>query len=248
MTRWSQAPELYFCSFCGKAKREVHRLIAGPGGVYVCDECVDRCGAHLAGRMSIPSEHHPLTLATAATAEQYQCSFCGRRQHMVRQLFLSPNAAHICDECVGICQGVVEAEVATAPQWSVSQPAVARLPARRHLLDVDDWTPDEFRALLAQAERMRLLAQRPERRLDTLRGRVLVNLCYENSTRTRVSFELAGKKLGADVTNVAAAASSVAKGESLLDTVRTLQALGATIFVVRSGQSGAPDLIARHID
>jgi aspartate carbamoyltransferase catalytic subunit len=117
---------------------------------------------------------------------------------------------------------------------------------RHHLLDLDDWTPDELRAVLASAERMRRVHQEA-RRLDTLRGQVLVNLFYENSTRTRVSFELAGKLLGADVTNVTASGSSVAKGESLIDTVRTLQAVGASIFVVRSGQSGAPDLIARNV-
>jgi aspartate carbamoyltransferase catalytic subunit len=123
----------------------------------------------------------------------------------------------------------------------------ATLLARRHLLDLDDWSPAEIRALLGAAGRMRTLLDTPEARRDTLRGRVLVNLFYENSTRTRVSFELAGKKLGADVTNVTASASSVTKGESLIDTVRTLQALGASIVVVRSSQSGAPDLIARHI-
>jgi len=112
---------------------------------------------------------------------------------------------------------------------------------------VDDWSPDELRSLVASARAMRDLLRQPERRLDTLRGRLLVNLFYENSTRTRVSFELAGKKLGADVTNVTASASSVTKGESLVDTVRTLQALGASIFVVRSGESGAPDVIARAI-
>jgi aspartate carbamoyltransferase catalytic subunit len=84
-------------------------------------------------------------------------------------------------------------------------------------------------------------------RLDSLRGVVLVSLFYEHSTRTRVSFELAGKRLGADVVNITASASSVAKGESLRDTVRTLEALGARIVVVRSGAAGAPDLIARAI-
>jgi aspartate carbamoyltransferase catalytic subunit len=83
-------------------------------------------------------------------------------------------------------------------------------------------------------------------RLDSLRGQLLVNLFYENSTRTRVSFERAGKLLGADVTNVTASASSVTKGESLLDTVRTLEALGASILVVRHSSSGVPDLISRH--
>ncbi len=130
---------------------------------------------------------------------------------------------------------------------SMPHPACPPWPARRHLLDVDDWSPDELRSLVASAREMRDLLRQPERRLDTLRGRLLVNLFYENSTRTRVSFELAGKKLGADVTNVTASASSVTKGESLVDTVRTLQALGASIFVVRSSESGAPDVIARAI-
>jgi aspartate carbamoyltransferase catalytic subunit len=117
-----------------------------------------------------------------------------------------------------------------------------------HLLDLDGWTPDDIRAILTRAEAMRQVQRQPGAKLDTLRGHVLVNLFYENSTRTRVSFELAARKLGADVTTVTASASSVTKGESLVDTVRTLQALGATIVVVRSSQSGAPDVIARHFD
>ena len=120
--------------------------------------------------------------------------------------------------------------------------------SRRHLLDLDDWTPGEITAILTSAERMRELQARPEQRHDTLAGQVMVTLFYENSTRTRVSFELAGRRLGANVSSVAASASSVTKGESLIDTVRTLQALGTRIFVVRTGQSGAPDLIARHIE
>jgi aspartate carbamoyltransferase catalytic subunit len=119
--------------------------------------------------------------------------------------------------------------------------------ARQHVLDLDDWTPNEMRVLLDRAAAMRDMLSQPESRLKTLQGRVLVNLFYENSTRTRISFEVAGKKLGADVVNVAASASSVTKGESLRDTVETLQALGASIVVVRSSQSGAPDIIARTI-
>lgn len=119
--------------------------------------------------------------------------------------------------------------------------------ARQHVLDLDDWTPTEMRVLLDHAAAMRDMLSQPESRLKTLQGRVLVNLFYENSTRTRISFEVAGKKLGADVVNVAASASSVTKGESLRDTVETLQALGAYIVVVRSSQSGAPDIIARTI-
>ncbi len=119
---------------------------------------------------------------------------------------------------------------------------------RRHLLDLDDFSAAEIRALLCMAAAMRDVLAGPVKRLPTLQGRTLVNLFYENSTRTRVSFELAAKSLGADVVNVTASASSVAKGESLIDTVRTLQALGAEIVVMRHSQSGAPDLVARHIE
>jgi aspartate carbamoyltransferase catalytic subunit len=133
----------------------------------------------------------------------------------------------------------------SAPPEKVSATPAVGAPPRRHLLDLDDWTPDEMRAILTRAGEMRALLDTPMRRLESLRGVVLVNLFYENSTRTRVSFELAGKRLGADVVNITASSSSVAKGESLRDTVRTLEALGARIVVVRSGAAGAPDLIAR---
>lgn len=129
---------------------------------------------------------------------------------------------------------------------AVLDPNATRLPSRRHLLDVDDWSPEELSGLMERATEMRLVRQRKEK-LSALRGHTLVNLFYENSTRTRVSFELAGRALGADITNVTASASSVAKGESLIDTGRTLQALGASIFVIRSSQSGAPDLLARYV-
>ncbi|HKV84164.1 MAG TPA: aspartate carbamoyltransferase catalytic subunit [Ktedonobacterales bacterium] len=134
----------------------------------------------------------------------------------------------------------------TREREPVTEPIAPRAAIRRHLLDLDDWTPDELSTLLESAEEMCRVRLRREK-LSVLSGQVLVNLFYENSTRTRVSFELAGRALGADITNVTASASSVAKGESLIDTGRTLQALGASVFVIRSGQSGAPDLLARHI-
>ena len=83
--------------------------------------------------------------------------------------------------------------------------------------------------------------------MPALRGTTIVTLFYETSTRTRASFELAGKVLGADVINVAASGSSVEKGESLVDTVRTLQAIGADVLVMRHSRSGAPYLAARHV-
>jgi aspartate carbamoyltransferase catalytic subunit len=121
------------------------------------------------------------------------------------------------------------------------------LPRRCDLIDLDDWTPDELQALVNRAAYMREALAEPTRRFDALRGLLVVTLFYENSTRTRVSFELAARRMGADVASVAASSSSVTKGESLRDTVETLQALGANILVVRSSQSGAPDVIARHI-
>jgi aspartate carbamoyltransferase catalytic subunit len=122
------------------------------------------------------------------------------------------------------------------------------LPRRRDLIDLDGWAPDELQALVNRAAYLReAVREAPTRRFDALSGLLLVTLFYENSTRTRVSFELAARRMGADVASVAAASSSVTKGESLRDTVETLQALGANIIVVRSPQSGAPDVIARHL-
>ena len=118
---------------------------------------------------------------------------------------------------------------------------------RRHLLDVDDLTRDEIELLMETTEAMAEVLGRDVPRVPALRGRTIVTLFYEASTRTRASFELAGKALGADVINVAASGSSVEKGESLIDTVRTLQAVGADALVMRHGASGAPYLVARHV-
>jgi aspartate carbamoyltransferase catalytic subunit len=118
---------------------------------------------------------------------------------------------------------------------------------RHHLLDVDDLTRDEIGLLMETADSMKEVLGRDVPRVPTLRGRTVVTLFYEASTRTRASFELAGKALGADVINVAAGGSSVEKGESLIDTVRTLQAVGADALVMRHGSSGAPHLVARHV-
>jgi aspartate carbamoyltransferase catalytic subunit len=118
---------------------------------------------------------------------------------------------------------------------------------RKHLLDVDDLSLDEIRLLMETADSMKEVLGREVPRVPTLRGRTVVTLFYEASTRTRASFELAGKALGADVINVAAGGSSVEKGESLIDTVRTLQAVGADVLVMRHGSSGAPYLVAQHV-
>lgn len=116
------------------------------------------------------------------------------------------------------------------------------------MLDLDDFAREEIELVLETADAMKEILGREVRRVPTLRGTAVVTLFYESSTRTRASFELAGKILGADVVNLSASGSSVEKGESLIDTVRTLQAIGADIVVMRHPSSGAPYLAARDLD
>jgi aspartate carbamoyltransferase catalytic subunit len=119
---------------------------------------------------------------------------------------------------------------------------------RRHILDLDDWEPGEVLQVLDTARSMKEILARPVKKLPTLRGKTIVTAFYESSTRTRISFEVAAKILGADAVNMTASASSVTKGESLLDTVRTLQAIGADIVVMRHPQSGAPWVVADRVN
>ena len=119
---------------------------------------------------------------------------------------------------------------------------------RRHVLDLDDFTADEITAVLDDAAAMREVLGRDVKKVPTLRGRVIVTLFYEASTRTRISFEEAGKILSADVINMTATASSVEKGESLLNTGLTLQAMGVDAIVVRHPHSGAPNFLARSLN
>jgi aspartate carbamoyltransferase catalytic subunit len=126
--------------------------------------------------------------------------------------------------------------------------ALARDPAVRHLLSIADLGRDEIASVLTSAEGFEAIGEREIKKVPTLRGRTVVNLFYEASTRTRVSFEIAAKRLSADVINVSAAASSVEKGESLRDTARTLRALGADAIVLRHPAAGAPALLARQTD
>ncbi len=114
----------------------------------------------------------------------------------------------------------------------------------RHLLDVDVLTWPEIELVLRTADSMREILARPIAKVPALRGSTVTILFNEASTRTRVSFELAAKALSADVVNIAVATSSVAKGESLLDTVRTIEALGSSTLVIRHSASGAPYLAA----
>ena len=116
----------------------------------------------------------------------------------------------------------------------------------RHLLDVDVLSREDIVAVLDTAEAMEEVLQRRVARTPALRGVTVFNLFYEPSTRTRASFELAGKVLGADVINMTGSGSSVEKGESLIDTVATIRAIGADVIVMRHPSGGAPYLAAQH--
>ena len=120
--------------------------------------------------------------------------------------------------------------------------------SRRHVLDTDDWSTEEIEAVLDTTGAMVEVLSRPVRRAPPLRGRTVVLFFAEASTRTRVSFELAARTLSADVVNISASGSSVEKGESLYDTVRTLQALGGDVVVMRHASSGAPYFVSERTD
>jgi aspartate carbamoyltransferase catalytic subunit len=115
---------------------------------------------------------------------------------------------------------------------------------KRHLISAADLSRDDALLVLDTAEEMARVADRPIKKLPTLRGRTVVNLFFEDSTRTRISFEAAAKRLSADVINFSAKGSSVSKGESLKDTALTLEAMGADAVVVRHHSSGAPHRLA----
>lgn len=123
-------------------------------------------------------------------------------------------------------------------------PAASQL-SGRHLLGIADLTREEILLILDTAEAMKEIASRPIKKVPTLRGKTVVNLFFEASTRTRTSFEVAEKRLSADTLSIAVAASSVVKGETLVDTVRNLEAMSPDIIVMRHESSGACHLLAR---
>lgn len=116
-----------------------------------------------------------------------------------------------------------------------------------NIFDLDNFTAEEIGLVLKVADAMKEVLSRPIKKVPTLRGKIIANLFYEASTRTRLSFELAAKNLSADTVNITTSTSSVTKGESLVDTLNTLQALGADIIVMRHYCSGAPVTAARHL-
>jgi len=117
----------------------------------------------------------------------------------------------------------------------------------KHLLGIKDLTPEDISLIFRTAEHFKNVLQRPIKKVPTLRDTTIVNLFYENSTRTRISFELAEKRLSADTINFTASGSSVAKGETLIDTVNNILSMKVDMVVMRHSASGAPHFLAKHI-
>jgi aspartate carbamoyltransferase catalytic subunit len=117
----------------------------------------------------------------------------------------------------------------------------------KHLLGIKNLTPQDISLILSTAEQFKEVLQRPVKKVPSLREVTIVNLFYENSTRTRISFELAEKRLSADAINFAASSSSAAKGETLLDTVNNILSMKVDMVVMRHSASGAPHFLAEHI-
>src|ERR1700751_1129292 len=117
----------------------------------------------------------------------------------------------------------------------------------KHLLGIRDLTKEDIHLILSTAEQFKEVLQRPVKKVPSLRDITIVNLFYENSTRTRFSFELAERRLSADVLNFAASTSSASKGETLLDTVNNILSMKVDMVVMRHSASGAPHFLAQHI-
>jgi len=115
------------------------------------------------------------------------------------------------------------------------------------MLGIQELDRAEIETILERAKHFQPVQDQPQKRLDTLRGKMIVNLFFEASTRTRTSFEIAAKRLGADAISIAASGSSVSKGESLVDTLNTLAAMRPNAIVMRHSASGAPHFLARHL-
>src|SRR3954469_21768908 len=119
---------------------------------------------------------------------------------------------------------------------------------RKHLLDIESLSPDEINTVLDTARAFKAVGERAIKKVPALRGKTVVNLFVEPSTRTRISFELAAQRLTADVINFSAEASSLKKGETLKDTARNLEALNADVIIIRHSASGAPHFLSRVIN
>ena len=131
-----------------------------------------------------------------------------------------------------------------APSMQHSPPAWTR----KHLLGLEDLSAAEITAILDTAESFGEVSRRDRKKVPALQGKVVFNLFFENSTRTRTSFSLAAKRLSADTQDFVSAGSSMAKGESFIDTARNIEAMGADVMVVRHATPGAPHLLAQHVN
>lgn len=118
---------------------------------------------------------------------------------------------------------------------------------KKDLLEIQSLTPEDIKLILDSADSFKEVTDRDIKKVPTLRGKTVVNLFFEPSTRTRISFEIAAKRLSADVLNIAVSASSVIKGETLLDTARNIEAMKSDIIVIRHSVSGAPYILARAL-
>jgi aspartate carbamoyltransferase catalytic subunit len=119
--------------------------------------------------------------------------------------------------------------------------------ARKDILDLASLSPEEIQLILDTAENMREISDRPIKKVPTLRGKTVILFFYEPSTRTKLSFDIAAKRLSADSLSISASMSSLVKGETLLDTARNLEAMKPDVLVLRHGCSGAPYFLARHL-
>src|SRR3954449_7192483 len=129
-----------------------------------------------------------------------------------------------------------ETKSAAAPRWT-----------RKHLLSLEELSADEIRIILDQADAFKEVSTRSIKKVTALRGRVVVNAFFEDSTRTRTSFSLAAQRLSADLIDFSEKGSSVSKGETLIDTARTIEAMGIDVLVVRHKAAGSAQLLARTV-
>ncbi len=143
---------------------------------------------------------------------------------------------------------MTQASHATAVRQPMDETTATTPRRRRHVLDLDDFSREEIETVLEDTTAMREVLDRDIRKVPTLRGKSIITLFMEPSTRTRVSFEQAGKILSADVINVSGGGSSAEKGESLYNTALTLQAMNTDMIVVRHPHAGAPHFLARHLE
>src|SRR5688572_13748966 len=119
---------------------------------------------------------------------------------------------------------------------------------QRHLLGIETLSAEQLTTVLDLGETFLEISERPIKKVPTLRGRTVINLFLEPSTRTRTSFEIAAKRLSADAVNISGSGSSTSKGETLLDTVLNIAAMRPDVIVIRHVASGAAELISRHVD